>query len=211
MHARAVLLALLSLGMASCTVDPTVYGPDDGGGDDDAAVVIGDAPVDGPDFVVRYLAPSEAHAGTTSWTISENTTLGTTSLTATPALPAGVTFTTAAQLDTGAPEVAVLRVDAFTLGAGLTLLARGDRPLVIIAGGDVDIAGVIDGGSTVQFRGAGGSPHGMGAGAGTAGVTSGTSDAGGGGAGHATSGARGGSCNGILGGAGGAFHGEAPP
>lgn len=213
MRAATPRLTLLALGLAACQADGRIYQSPDGAGDDDAAVDgdAEDAPVDGPTLSLQYLPASEAYPGTTSWTVSANTALSTTTLAASPALPAGVTFASTAQLDASATEVAVLRVDAVTIADGVTLTVTGSRPLVIMAGRDVEVAGLIEAGARLGAPGPNGQPNRSGYGGAQSGHAAGVSDTGGGGAGHATDGARGGSCNGSVGGTQGAAHAEAPP
>jgi hypothetical protein len=132
------------------------------------------------------------------------------------ALPAGVTFEAAAQEPSG-PELAVLRAVQVQISPAAVVRVIGSRPLLVVASGSVEVAGVVDAGAHLDQPGAGGAPPESGSGAGMAGIHSGaTADGGGGGAGFGTAGAVGGDalctksgCTGTaLGGAGGPIYGD---
>jgi hypothetical protein len=197
-----------------------------GGGDDDGDGGGGDIDTPDPDLdatdapptdaaVVSaiFLPPAASIPGTADWTITTIGMIDTTTLTTMPALPMGVTLTTSMQVDAAAPEVAVLHVNRFQLGGGVQLNVRGSRPLVIVAGSDVVIDGILNVGSTITTPGAGGLNPGTGAGAGQPGGSQGifNDDAGGGGAGFGSPGGRGGDALQTQGGSGGAPVGISPP
>jgi len=110
------------------------------------------------------------------------------------------------------PELCVLPIGTLTVRAGGTLFAEGQRPLVILASGDVDIAGTLD----VSAEGAAPGPGGGLGGAGSRVDGTGTSpgiggihidtfdDGGGGGGGFCGAGGAGGAGGTAAGGAGGA-------
>src|SRR5262249_41851006 len=100
------------------------------------------------------------------------------------AAPRGIAFEAVAQVPTG-PEPAVLRTRGFAIASGAVVRAVGARPLVIIAGGDISIAGVLAAGGMGAEPGAGGALPGTGAGLGSPGthLTSGGMDRQGGGGG----------------------------
>ncbi len=114
-------------------------------------------------------------------------------------------------------EVAILHVNDFSIADGVEVRLIGERPIVIIAGGDVAIEGLLDAAARGAQPGPGGyGPGAMGGmGAGAAGTHEGICDTGGGGAGHAGPGADGGSSSGcgsqgvdIQGGSGGEAYGD---
>jgi hypothetical protein len=99
---------------------------------------------------------------------------------------------------------AVWSVGAFVLTAGARLTLTGDRPLVIVAAGNVELRGHIAAYGDVATPGAGGFAAAAGPGKGGNGAKPSASDiSGGGGAGHATAGGIGGKLNaGVAGAAG---------
>lgn len=155
-----------------------------------------DAPPDAPEGpTVAHLARTDSLLGTTDWTIGTNTTIDTTALTATPALPPGVTLTVANHeppSPTTSITLAVLHVANLNVANGAVLRVVGDRPLVIVSRSTI-VAGRIDASADLSIAGAGGSGPTTGTGAGGAGMHVGAfDDGGGGGAGHGSTGARGG-------------------
>jgi len=175
----------------------------------DAAAI--DAPPPPPN--VPHLPPGASGCGTGDLSLG-TATIDTTNLTLGITLPAGVTFDSTAQSPGGGPQVAVLHVRGFSITGG-TVRVVGSRPLVIVACGDVSIAGTLDAGAAATIAGTGGADSNMGTGAGGAGEHVGQfTDSGGGGAGFATAGGSGGDSSGELmliarGGAGGRAYGDA--
>lgn len=91
------------------------------------------------------------------------------------------------------PELAVLHVHELGIAGG-TVRVRGGRPLVIIASGEIRLAGLLDAGARGTEPGPGGAGPGEGAGAGAGGAHAlMNQDGGGGGGGFGTAGAAGGS------------------
>jgi hypothetical protein len=122
--------------------------------------------------------------------------------------------------DPSGPELAILYVRNWTVAAGVTVRVTGDRPLVVIASGDIELLGVIDAGAHAVEPGPGGGDilFAPGPGPGQDGsFVAPVLVPGGGGAGHATDGARGGhGCQGACegetraeGGSGGPTYGDA--
>jgi hypothetical protein len=213
---RAVYAVLL--GVAGCSFQPS-GGEVDGGGevvdaevstdasdpdgaDPDAATVDAaaldaaavDAPaVDAPPTTGDVVHLADDSIGTGDLTVTTPITVitSTTGFTFGTPLPAGVTYTTAAQ-DPGGPELAVLRVRTLTIAANVRVV--GSRPLVIVAG-TIALNGVIDAGARRGTPGAGGSAAGAGVG-GTGGHVGSYGDAGGGGGSFGGVGASGG--NGVC-------------
>ncbi len=94
---------------------------------------------------------------------------------------------------------AIWSVDTLTTNASLTVI--GDRPLVIVARGDVTINSVVLVYGSGGVAGPGGAPPATGAGKGTSGTKLGGDASGGGGAGHGTAGGVGGDKAAVKGGA----------
>jgi hypothetical protein len=196
-------------------------GGDDDGGDfdaidapsDDDAI---DAPeiIDGSSFAVTFLPASASLPGTGDWIVTDPATLiDTTILSVTPALPAGVTLTTSPQTDGSAPSVAVLHVNRLQIVTGVTLRVIGNTSLVIVAGNEVVLDGILDIGGAQALPGAGGYQPMQGPGSGQPGQSEPVFgyDSGGGGAGYGTPGGRGGDGGGFPGGNGGLPYGVSPP
>src|SRR5262245_45190986 len=171
----------------------------DAGPRNDAQSAIDAAPTtpDGAVSDIPHVPPDHAGAGTADLTLT-SATIDTSALTVTgAALPAGVTLDRSPQSCNPCPELAILHVHNLTIQAGNTVRVIGSRPLVIIAGGDVTIAGLLDASAHGAEPGAGGAAPGDGPGAGTTGVHREVyEDSGGGGAGAATMGAKGGDASG---------------
>jgi hypothetical protein len=184
----------------------------------DAAVDAGDdpVPVDArvdatvdarPDAGPPPIADDVAHvpddgefAGTADLALATALRIDTTALTIDDAAPpAGVVFDVWPQ-DGGGPELAVLHVRRLDVAATGRVRVTGRRPLVVIAGADIVVAGIIDAGARRSEPGAGGAAAGGGPGAGGIGRTSLRSDSGGGGGGHGATGASGGDAGCDLGG-----------
>lgn len=141
-----------------------------------------------------HVGPGDGDAGTAPLTLGGAITIDTSAPSITGVtLPPGVTLDVRPQLG-GGPDLAVLHVGALDVSAGAVVKIIGTRPLVIAAGGAVDVAGKLDAGAHALVPGAGGAAPGMGDGAGQKGLheTSNLSDSGGGGAGYGTAGAAGG-------------------
>lgn len=157
-----------------------------------------------------HLDPADGMPGGAPLTLTGDVTIDTTTLEITGAsLPAGDAFDLRSQLG-GGLDLAVLHVGALAVESGANVRVVGDHPLVIVAGGDVDIAGLLDAGARGPTPGAGGAA--MGDGAGTAGTHgSDDSDSGGGGGGYGEAGASGGAISGcpVMGGVGGPAFGDA--
>jgi hypothetical protein len=123
------------------------------------------------------------------------------------AMPAGGRLFVSPQVG-GGSDVVVLAVGSLVIESSGVLRVVGTRPLVIVAGSDIDIRGVLDGGARTSTPGAGGAAPAMGRGVGGAGNTGGLYDSGGGGAGFGKLGAAGGphTCSPVPGGAFGATY-----
>lgn len=159
--------------------------PDTGGSDAevDASVAVEDLP---------YVEPAHEYAGTGDWTVSGNINFDTGNPSF--ATPAGVTFSVQSQSAPDAPALLVLHVRRFEIAQGGTLGLYGSRALVVIAGEDVVVSGVIDASAGAGVAGPG-AYTGVGLpGTGAPGQVpaTGNSDTGGGGGGHGTQGGRGG-------------------
>src|SRR5262249_20625758 len=146
---------------------------------------------------VPHLPAAGAMPGTADLTLGA-ITIDTTALTIDGVAPTGgVTFDTWAQSPSG-PGLAVLHVRALVVSTGATTRVVGARPLVVVAGGDVAINGVLDASAHGSGAGAGGAAPANGTGHGgngIAGPANSDSDSGGGGAGFGTAGGPGCSTN----------------
>jgi hypothetical protein len=225
---RPSLLAFVTL--SACTFHPDEAPP--GAGSPVDAAGPGnpgpDAAVPGSDSGPAPLVPRDVvHVPENAWfgadtalTWTADVTIDTTDLTLTgPGVAGGtgdVTFAASPQVPSG-PELAILHVGDWTVAEGVIVRVVGDRPLVVLSSGNVELRGRIDAGAHGQTPGPGGGEPGQGEGAGAEGVhVDAFLDAGGGGAGHATLGARGGlgcdqSCSDAVvaaGGPGGATYGD---
>lgn len=148
----------------------------------DAMVPIDAAPP--PDIL--FLDPANELPGTGDWVINGNVSFNTDTPTG---LPAGVTVTRQAQATANAREILVVHVRKLQVMPGAQLLLFGSRPMAIVAGDEVVVAGVIDASAPGPGSFDSSDVPGLG-GAGSAGVD--ISDSGGGGGGHGTPGGRGG-------------------
>ena len=206
-------LVVLAALHAACSFTPS-GATDDAAPADDAtepdAAPPTDADIDidaAPHDIAHVAAPDEA-LGTGDLALAADTTIDTSALAITDVtLPAGVELVAAAQ-DGGGAELAILRVRALSIAAGVTVRAVGARPLVVLAD-TIAIDGALDAGARRNVPGAGGAPPQMGAGRGIDGTRDGAyADSGGGGGGFGQAGARGGDAPGASGGAGGEAHGD---
>jgi len=194
---RGVVTGLVALALGACSY----HAPATPTGDDDQPLPDGSLPGDGtppttdgaPATIVPLHVP-DAPVGTGDLTLTE--TIDTTDLTigGSSSFPAGVTFDTMTQ--TAGGTVAVLHVRGLRVPTNVRV--TGSRPLVVVAGGDIEIVGVLDGAARRNTAGPGGADPGMGDGAGHAGMHVSTfRDAGGSGAGFATIGGTGGAATGC--------------
>jgi hypothetical protein len=186
---RAIIQLTL---VAGCSFDPTRVGGNDpgtdGNGGDDGSIA--------PQEPV-HLTPEDGTPGTGPLNIDGNATIDTTTPSSSIALPRGVTLDVRPQIS--GPDVAVLHVGALTIADTATLTITGTRALIIVAGGDVDIAGVIEAGARGQTPGPGGGMPGSGPGMGAVGGHGDNdSDTGGGGGGYGSAGANGGAITGCT-------------
>ncbi len=191
---------------AACSFVPAGGGSDDTAGED-AGIAI--EVRDGPEAVtdVVHVPAGEESVGTADLVVTDDVTIDTSALTYSGTLPAGVTLTAVAHDGTG-PELAILRVRAFTIDAGATVRAIGERPLVVLAA-SATIAGTLDVGARGGIPGAGGAAPAAGPGKGSDGQRSGSyADGGGGGGGHAMPGGEGGQGDGDGAGAPGPATGD---
>lgn len=187
---------------AACSYNPSVAGDDgtpassDGQVDTTAAV---------PDPL--HLAPEDGAPGTGALVADGTLTIDTSVPSISVTLPAGTSLDVRPQLS--GPEVAVLHVGTLTITAGASVRVQGSRPLIIVAGGAVSIAGLLDGGARGTQPGPGGGAPGSGPSPGLVGAHgSSDSDTGGGGGGYGGAGANSGAitgCTVALGLGGGAF------
>jgi hypothetical protein len=192
--ARLLLLALPCTGPGACSSDPgeqpvdAPLAPADAGASADAGR---------GGLAVPHVPAAGAFAGTGRMILQGGAVIDTTSLTvgdlSYPDGPeAAIVFDAWAQEPDG-PELAVLHVEEFGIQSG-TVAVRGTRPLVIIARGEIRLAGMLEAGARGIEAGPGGSGPGVGAAAGGAGRHAGDSqDGGGGGGGHGSAGGVGGS------------------
>jgi hypothetical protein len=156
------VLGLLVL--VGCSYSPSRVGvtsdTDATGGDDD-----------GPANTLEplHLGPGDGVPGTDPLTLDGNVTINTDGPAISTSLPPGVTFDVRPQLG-GGPELAVLHVAALTVTAGADVRITGARPFVIVAGGDVEVLGVLDAGARNTVPGAGGALPDVGDGAGVTGA-----------------------------------------
>jgi hypothetical protein len=165
---------------------------------DRTAVLPGGYTVTGA-FAPLHLANGDGMVGSATLTLSGAVTIDTSAPSISVALPSGDTFDVRPQL-AGGTDLAVLHVDGLVVTTGAIVTITGSRPLVIVAGGDVTIAGTLDAGAHGVTPGPGGAAPGLGSGAGTQGQhDAGTdSDTGGGGAGYGGGGAAGGVMSGCT-------------
>ncbi len=115
--------------------------------------------------------------------------------------PAGVSFQV---LDGGAEGIAVLSVGAFVVSQEITVV--GDRALIVLASGPIDVGARIRVDANRDIKGPGGFGAQLGPGAGGGGSGVAGARAGGGGGGHSTKGGAGGSAPPTAAGAGGAAY-----
>lgn len=215
--ARLSLIALLGTAPSACDSGPgeqpdgsPVPGPD-------ADVPASDASQPAPPLAVAHVPPAGSFAGTGQLILRDGAVIDTTALTIDGQSYGGgpgaeVVFDMWEQTPEG-PELAVLHVHDFGVENG-SVTVRGTRPLVIIAGNEIRLAGLLDAGARGAEPGPGGFASGMGAGAGGVGLHVSNQDGGGGGGGHGSAGGAGGDgiCVGDAcgdGGAGGAVSGTA--
>lgn len=155
----------------------------------------GDTTAAAPDPL--HLGPDDGLPGNDSLTLDGAVSINTDTPSVSVSLPTGVKIDVRPQLS-GA-EAAVLHVSALTINAGAIVKIRGARPLIIVAGGDVSIAGLVDGGAAADIPGPGGAAPAMGPGAGAVGGHGeNASDTGGGGGGFGSAGANGGTITGCA-------------
>ncbi|HUQ05795.1 MAG TPA: hypothetical protein VM261_25010 [Kofleriaceae bacterium] len=211
---HVVVLAALHAAVCStaCSFQPSGAGSDDAlvldaGDDGDAAPVV-DAAIDAAPHDIAHVAAADETLGTADLEVSADATIDTTALSISDVmLPAGVELVAVAQ-DAGGPELAILRVRKLRILGGVTITARGSRPLVVLAD-IITIDGVLDAGARRERPGAGGAPPQMGVGHGADGSRDGLyADSGGGGGGFGQPGAKGGDSAGAGGGSGGDAHGD---
>ncbi|MGE0550833.1 MAG: hypothetical protein AB7O24_26880 [Kofleriaceae bacterium] len=180
--------------------------PDDAGHD---AAPPDDAMIDGSPLLpshVAHLSQLDAMrlTGASSLNLNAPRTFNTSTLIATPAMPANTTLFVAEQL--GGGEVVVIDVSDLLISADFRVI--GSRPLIFVATGDATIAGVIDAGGRGVEPGAGGYGGSLGPGAGEDGPQNAGKNAGGGGGGYATNGAAGGPSSTTTGGGAGVAYGD---
>lgn len=210
------LLALLAL-LGACGSDP----PADRG-DPDALPAPVDASAGAPEAApVAHVPPEGASAGTGRLILQDGAIIDTDSLTVNgqgyAAIPgAPIVFDRWPQV-AGGPELAVLHVGDFGVASG-TVTVSGARPLVIIAGLEIRLAGMLDASATAQTPGPGGFDPAAGPSRGSDGQHAiEFEDGGGGGGGHGSPGGEGGSatCTSVddcsEGGAGGAAYDASGP
>jgi hypothetical protein len=202
-------LALLAL-LGACGSDPSADGPDAQPGQADGGASDG-GPGGSP---VAHVPAEGAFAGTGRLILQDGAVIDTDSLTVNgqgyARIPgAAIVFDTSPQV-AGGPDLAVLHVGDFGVESG-TVTVRGARPLVIIAGLEIRLAGMLDASASAQTPGPGGFDPAAGPSPGGDGQHAGDfQDGGGGGGGHGSPGGEGGSatCASIddcsEGGAGGA-------
>jgi hypothetical protein len=192
-----LLLALPCTGPSACSSDP-------GEQPLDAAPVLspGDASAPASDAGLRaddvaHVPPGGVFAGTGRLILQDGAVIDTSNLTiddvSYPDGPeATIVFDAWAQEPAG-PELAVLHVLEFGIQSG-TVTVRGTRPLVIIASGEIRLAGMLEAGARGVEPGPSGWAPGMGPAAGGSGLHAEESqDGGGGGGGHGSMGGSGGS------------------
>lgn len=141
-----------------------------------------------PGWVVTHLRPEDSDAGAAPLTV-EDSTIDTDALTIDGSSIAGGNAFEAVDQVGGGGQVAVLRVASLEIRG--TVVVVGSRPLLIVAEGEVRVAGLLDLAATGATPGAGGFLAGLGRGAGTSSPNS----PGAGGAGHLQPGARSGTAN----------------
>jgi hypothetical protein len=197
--ARLLLLVLPCAGPSACSSDPgeqpldapPAFAPVD------ASASPGDAGQRGDPLDVVHVPAAGAFAGTGRLILQDGAVIDTTSLTigdlSYPDGPeATIVFDAWAQEPSG-PELAVLHVEEFGIQSG-TVTVRGTRPLVIIARGEIRLAGMLEASARDVQAGPGGWEAGTGPGAGGIGRHAGVfQDGGGGGGSHGSVGGAGGS------------------
>ena len=179
-------------------IDEAVPLPGDGaprevGADDATDAFTIDVPTITDD--VAHVRAEDEYTGVGTLAVTGDWLLDTTSLTSTPDLPAGVTFTSVPQ-DAGGTDLAILRVDSLSISQSRMLRATGTRPLVILAN-SITIDGRLDVGALKDQPGAGGALGGPGVGGNGMRVIP-HADSGGGGGGYAAAGAVGGTSTCVL-------------
>lgn len=197
---------------ASITIDAPPGTPD-ANTTPDAFVPVPDA---GPIDILHVLAADEFF-GSSPLTLGDGDLIDTMDLTINGAPPpAGVTFQRTNQETPGQP-ITTLHVTTLTVMSGATVEVRGDRPLVVVASGEILIEGVLDGSANRGRPGPGGFTGGNGPQGGSDGENQSTFlDSGGGGAGFGTAGAKGGDspcgmmCTSAIGGDAGGVYGDPP-
>jgi hypothetical protein len=202
-HEMRYLVVLASC--AGCGFNPSMLSDVDASAGGDGLPVIVDSTqneMPGGDAMQPaplHLAPSDGQPGASPFTLSGTVTIDTGALTITGGtLPEGDTFDMRPQLG-GGPGLAVLHVGALAVAPGAQVSIVGAQPLVIVAGGDVDVHGVLDAGAHGATPGAGGALPGAGTGAGKAGSHGDNdSDTGGGGGGNGAGGGSGGPITGCA-------------
>lgn len=186
------------------TIDAGPNDPDANRPDAPASPPDASPPDAGPDPItedVVHVGADAETAGHAELVLSGTVAINTTDLTF-DGNPPSAHFDTATQDGEADIELAILHVKTLTVLAGADVRVTGSRPLVVIASGDIIIAGLLDAGARRAAPGAGGDGPGAGDGAGGDGVhiTGTFRDSGGGGAGHNVAGGVGGSatCNGSC-------------
>jgi hypothetical protein len=220
LHRRAARLLMLMLTCAAPSACSSAPGEQPGDGSPgpvpDASASPGDAGQPGDGLDVAHVPTAGAFAGAGRLILQDGAIIDTGSLMVDGQTYAGgpgddIVLDVWAQEPPG-PELAVLHVHDLGIESG-TVTVRGPRPLVIIAGNEIRLAGMLEARARGTQAGPGGYGPGMGPGTGGTGQHAGDSqDGGGGGAGHGSTGAAGGSgvcvddvCS--SGGAGGAVFG----
>ena len=193
-----LVCAFLALG--ACSFDSSGATAGDGPtGAVDAMPGDGITPADGPDALVNlgpvHIPEDGQYPGSDDLTLTGTVTIttGPNAPSIDTTLPAGVVldFWTQPCTQTKCPEVAVLHTHAFTVSAGATLRVLGTRPLAVVAGDRVIIAGLLDASARTDTPGGGGFPAALGPGVGAAGMANSGNDGGGGGAGYGRNGGSG--------------------
>ena len=194
-YPRALLLLLC---VGACSGDPDEERRDSSPAlTPDASNLGSDAGEPGDALDVAHVPPAGAFSGTGSLILQGGVTIDTDNLTVDGQTYAGgpgddIVFDVWEQALPG-PELAVLHVYDFGVKDG-TVTVSGSRPLVIIAGNEIRLAGMIEAAARGTQAGPGGFGSALGPGAGSPGQHAGQGqDGGGGGGGHGSAGAMGGS------------------
>lgn len=185
-----------SVAPADASIDPDAPDIDAGVDPPDASPPDASPPDAGPDPIIEDIAhvPPEAEfAGTADLSINSNVTIDTTNLTYDGGdAPEGTVLDSSVQ-SSGGSSIAILHVKSLTVAGGVEVKVLGSRPFVVIASGDITVAGIIDASASRQTPGAGGGGPAQGQGAGNTGEHKGTNrDSGGGGGSYGSLGGDGG-------------------